>query len=121
MNVIVRLWTTRLAEGREDDFLRFAQTRSRAMFLSQPGCLGVLFLRAENGAHAACSFWRNSADVVALATSASYRDTVSALVATGVLRGETSTVVYEVQGGCFDAERLTNAMAGLEAVDIHRA
>ena len=66
MPMIVRIWTTLVADGRDAEYLAFAQQRSRVMFLSQSGCLGVLFLKASDGRHAACSFWRSAADVAAL-------------------------------------------------------
>ncbi|HEV2914966.1 MAG TPA: antibiotic biosynthesis monooxygenase [Pyrinomonadaceae bacterium] len=108
--MIVRIWTTRLADGREDEYLAFARERSRAMFLSQPGCLGVLFLKAEDGRHAACSFWKSAADVRALASSPSYNETATALAATGALSGESAVIVYEVEGGAFDGPALAQAL-----------
>ena len=100
--MIVRIWTTHVADGRETDYLAFAQQRSRVMFLSQPGCLGVLFLKASDGRHAACSFWHSAEDVEALSASSTYQATASALAATGALVGEATVRVYEVEGGAFD-------------------
>ena len=91
--MIVRIWTTHIADGREAEYLAFAQERSRVMFLSQPGCLGVLFLKADDGEHAACSFWNRIADIEALASSSSYHATASDLTATGVLLGDRKSVV----------------------------
>jgi len=111
--VIVRIWMTGVAPGREAEYLRFAQERSRAMFLAQPGCLGVLFLRTSDGRHAACSFWRNAADVASLARSPSYQATAAALGATGVLVGEAHVVAYEVEGGALDGAAVNAALSAV--------
>lgn len=104
--MIVRIWTTGVTPGRERDYLAFARNRSRPMFLAQPGCLGVLFLRAEDGSRAACSFWRAPSDVEALATSTSYQSTAAALGGSGILSGTPALAVYEVEGGVLDAAAL---------------
>jgi heme-degrading monooxygenase HmoA len=109
--VIVRIWTTDVVPGREPEYVRFAQERSRAMFLVQPGCLGVLFLRTSDGRHAACSFWRSAADVASLARSPSYQATAAALGATGVLEGKARVVVYEVEGGGLDGVAVSAALS----------
>jgi heme-degrading monooxygenase HmoA len=96
--MLMRIWTTRIVPDREDEYVAFAESHSRAMFRSQPGCLGVLFLKSGEE-HAACSFWSSQADLDALAHSSSYRDTVAALRATGLLAGDTTVKVYEVEGG----------------------
>ena len=91
----MRIWTTRIAMDREDEYVAFAESRSLAMFRSQSGCLGVLFLKCGEE-HAACSFWSSHADLEALELSSSYRDTVAALQATGLLVGDATVKVYEV-------------------------
>lgn len=108
--MIVRVWTTGVVPGRETEYLRFAQERSRAMFMAQSGCLGVLFLRRSDGRHAACSFWRNIGDVEVLSRSETYQATAAALIATGALAGEATVVVYEVEGGTLDARAVTAAL-----------
>ena len=100
--MLMRIWTTRIAENREEEYLAFAESRSRAMFRSQPGCLGVLFLKSGEE-HAACSFWRSQADLDALAHSSSYRETRAAFEATGLLVGDATVRVYEVEGGSLAA------------------
>jgi len=100
--MLVRIWTTQIASGREPEYLAFANERSREMFLSQPGCLGVLFLKTNHGEHAACSFWSSNVEIGALTSSSSYNATVSDLRATGVLLGEAKATVYDLEGGAID-------------------
>ena len=116
--MIVRIWTTQIAAGRETEYLAFAQERSRLMFLSQPGCLGVLFLKADDRKHAACSFWNSMVDIESLANSPSYSATVSALVATGVLLGEATTTVYEVEGGVIDGTTFSHTLHKLGVASL---
>jgi heme-degrading monooxygenase HmoA len=108
--MIVRIWETGVAPGRLGEYLAFAEARSRAMFLAQPGCLGVLFLQADGDRHAACTFWRDRAAVAALEGSDHYRATTAVLAATGVLAGPQTVRVYEVEGGTMDAEALAGAL-----------
>ena len=80
------------------------------MFLSQPGCLGVLFLKSVDGKHAACSFWKSEEDIAALANSLMYKSTVSDLLATGVLAGEASISLYDVEGGAMQSSDFSNEL-----------
>src|SRR5687767_9337429 len=100
--MILRTWTVEVAEGREEEFLNFASSRSLPMFLAQRGCLGVLFLKDSSGAHTACSFWADQADVDALRNSATYTATARALDETGMLRGAPRVVVFGVKSGGLD-------------------
>jgi heme-degrading monooxygenase HmoA len=111
--MIIRIWETGVVPARAAEYLAFAETRSRAMFLEQPGCLGVLFLRAEGDRHAACTFWRDADAIAALESSERYRATVAALTATGVLVAPQTVRVYEVEGGVLDA-RVLRAIASPE-------
>lgn len=104
--MIMRIWTTRIHSDREPDYRAFVNSRSRAMFRSQPGCLGVVFLHGDDDEFGACSFWRNVADIEALAASPSYQETVAALHATGILLGEANVHVYEVHGSVAGAALL---------------
>jgi heme-degrading monooxygenase HmoA len=97
--MIVRVWTTDVAPGREEDYLQFANSASLEMFLDQPGCLGVLFLRGAEPAHAVCSFWSDAAAVDAFNRSARYAATVSDILATGALAGVQTVMTWEVEGG----------------------
>jgi heme-degrading monooxygenase HmoA len=108
--MILRQWTTSIRVEAEDVSLAFARERSRAMFLSQPGCLGILFLRLPDGRHAACSLWRDAEAIRALGSSASYRETADALQRTGALVGEPEVTVCDVEGGAVDLEALARAL-----------
>jgi heme-degrading monooxygenase HmoA len=111
--VIVRVWETGVAPDRLAEYLAFARTRSRAMFLAQPGCLGVLFLRADGGRHAACTFWRDRDAIAALEASERYRATVAALVATGALFEPQTVRVWEVEGGAIVPAVLAEALGAM--------
>lgn len=97
--MILRIWTISVDPLKEAEYLAYARSRSRAMFLAQDGCLGVFFLRHPDGRHAACSLWRDARAVEALANSASYQQTAAGLEATGALRGAAEVVVFDVTGG----------------------
>ncbi len=107
--MLVRLWTTQITLSHEADYLRFAEQRSRAMFLEQPGCLGVFFLRLPDGRHTACSFWRDQADIDALRDSPSYQATAGALGQSGILVGDQDVIVYQVEGGALRLNHLAEA------------
>ena len=68
------------------------------MFRSQTGNLGVVFT-AAGSTRRVLSLWRSREDVEKLESSPTYRATVSALLATGLLTGVTETVVLESEGG----------------------
>ncbi|HEX8051363.1 MAG TPA: hypothetical protein VF517_00100 [Thermoleophilaceae bacterium] len=96
--MLVRIWRTRIDATRATDYDAFAEQRSRPMFERQEGIEGVVF--ARNGADCAViTFWRDAAALEALAGSRSYSETVDALGATGILTGEASVEVLEVQPG----------------------
>lgn len=111
--MIVRIWMTNIAAEREAEYLAFAQQHSREMFLSQTGCLGVMFLKENDGKHAACSFWSSRADIEVLASSSSYIATVADLIATGILVGEATVTVYDVEGGAIDSLNFTTTLEKL--------
>lgn len=109
---LVRLWAVSIRPGAEAEYLAFARERSRAMFLAQPGCLGVLFLGMADGRHAACSLWRDAAAIEALASSPSYRETAAALLASGLLAGTPEVQVHALEGGALDLAALAEALSG---------
>ena len=110
--MIARIWTTAIDERREAEFLAYARTRSRAMFLEQPGCLGVLFLRDSPGMYRVCSFWEDRGGIDALANSTTYQQTVRGLIATDTLRGDASVELYEVMGGAVRGSDLSRLLDG---------
>ena len=110
--MIARVWTTAIDELREADFLGYARTRSRAMFLEQPGCVGVFFLRESSGVYRVLSLWEDGRCMDALARSTSYQQTVQGLIATGTLRGNAEVELYEVMGGMIDGSNLNRVLHG---------
>jgi heme-degrading monooxygenase HmoA len=96
--VIVRIWRTGIDPARADEYERFADERSLPMFRSQTGFRGVLFTKADDGERAVVTFWDDAAALEELARSETYRVTVDALVATGLLRGEQFVEVLQVHG-----------------------
>lgn len=97
--MLLRTWTTAVRPDRVDAYLAYARTRSRAMFLGQPDCLGVFFTRGADGRHGAVSLWRDAASLAALAHAPSYRETAAGLAATGALVGEAVVAVHDLTGG----------------------
>ena len=94
---MVRIWRTRVDADRLDEYERFASERSKPMFEAQQGFRGVLFARA-GGACAVISIWRDRDAVEQLENSKSYQQTVSAIVATGLLIDDSSVEVLELHG-----------------------
>ena len=97
--MLVRIWRTSVDAARLAEYGEFERKRSLPMFREQRGLLGVLFLREADDRAAALTFWEDEEAIQALATSPSYNRTVETLLATGLLRGEQSVEVFEVEGG----------------------
>lgn len=90
---LVRIWTANVALGNESVYLEFAHGRSLPMFLAQPGCEGVHFLRLDDARQAVVTLWVDDAAVLACEGSSHYRQTAADLLATGVIEGKTSVTV----------------------------
>jgi heme-degrading monooxygenase HmoA len=97
--VIVRIWRTRIDPARSEEYESFASERSLPMFRSQPGFRGVLFASGDETERAVVSFWENTGAVEELGRSPTYRETVDALLASGILTGEQTVEVLDVHGG----------------------
>jgi heme-degrading monooxygenase HmoA len=97
--VIVRIWRTGIRAARAEEYERFARERSLPMFRAQTGYRGALFASGGVTERVVLSFWDDVGAVAALDESPSYRETVAALLATGILTGEQSVEVLDVQGG----------------------
>ena len=97
--MIVRIWRTRVDPARTGEYERFADERSLPMFRQQTGFRGVLFASGEKTERAVLSFWEDAAALEALGRSPTYRETVDALVASGILTGEQTVEVLDVHGG----------------------
>jgi heme-degrading monooxygenase HmoA len=76
--VIVRIWRTRVAPDREEEYERFTQEHSLPMFHQQKGLLGVLLLHGPED-RAALTMWESMAAVEALESSPTYAKTVHRL------------------------------------------
>jgi heme-degrading monooxygenase HmoA len=97
--VIVRIWRTRIDPARAEDYERFANERSLPMFRRQAGFRGVLFASGEETDRVVLTFWETADAVEELGRSPTYRETVDALIASGMLRGEQTVEALDVQGG----------------------
>jgi heme-degrading monooxygenase HmoA len=97
--VIVRIWRTGIDPARAEDYERFAGERSLPMFRRQAGFRGVLFASGDETERVVLSFWENEGAVEELGRSPTYRETVEALLATGILAGEQTVEVLDVDGG----------------------
>jgi heme-degrading monooxygenase HmoA len=92
---LVRIWTTRIDLGRLEEYERFVAERSLPMFRAQPGFVGVAFGRSGDEV-AVISYWRDRAAVDALDGSATYQETVRAIVDTGFLVGDADVQIFEI-------------------------
>lgn len=95
--MIIRTWTTGVDEARADEYERFAEQISTPMFAAQQGFRGVVFARSE-GERIVSTWWEDAASIEALEASATYRETVAAILRTGFLREPQSVTVHEVTG-----------------------
>ena len=101
--MIVRLWTVRVDKDRIAEYEENEQNRSTPMFHKQPGCLGVLFLRAGENCFA-LTFWKDLESVERLKTSQSYLEASAFYSHSGMLLGEPSLQVFEAKGGFLDSD-----------------
>jgi heme-degrading monooxygenase HmoA len=97
--VIVRIWRTRIDPARSEEYERFAGERSLPMFRRQAGFRGVLFASGDESERVVLTFWENVGAVDELGRSPTYRETVDALLASGILTGEQTVEVLDVHGG----------------------
>lgn len=109
--MIIRIWRTQVDPSRMAEYEHFEQTYSLPMFHQQNGCLGVLFLCTEKDC-AALSLWENEQAIEQLATSPTYQATVRQLQSTGLLRGEQSVEVFEIQGGDLEMQAIGILLRG---------
>jgi heme-degrading monooxygenase HmoA len=93
--MIARLWKTRIGPGWTEAYEAFARERSLPMFREQPGFAGCVMGRDGDSAWV-LTLWRDHAAIEALGRSPSYRATVEAILAAGLLTGEQSTELSEV-------------------------
>jgi heme-degrading monooxygenase HmoA len=108
--VILRIWRAKIAPARSEEYRRFERERCLPMLRRQPGFLGVLFVRQAEDRAASLTIWEDTGAVEALASSPSYRRTVRELEESGLLAGEQSEEVFEVEGGNFRPEALLGTL-----------
>jgi heme-degrading monooxygenase HmoA len=98
---IARIWRTRIDTGRSDEYQRFADKQSLAMFRAHAGFKGVIFAGAQE-VRIVVTFWRDIEASRALEASPRYQKTVRDIEATGFIVGPSSVEVYALQGGALD-------------------
>ena len=109
--MILRIWRARVVPTRMEEYRRFEAERCLPMLRKQPGLLGVLFLREAEGGAVSITIWEDRGTVEALESSPSYRKTTHELAKSGLLGGEQSVEVLEVEGGDLRPEALVGALA----------
>lgn len=108
--MIVRLWAARVDKARIREYEENERIRSTPMFRKQPGCLGVLFLRSGESCFA-LTFWKDMKAVEQLKTSNAYREASEFYSDSGMLTGEPSLQIFEVQGGFLNSDIDANILA----------
>ena len=93
--MIARTWTVDVAPADFATYETFARDVSLAMFKRQEGFRGVLMTRDETTCQVV-SLWSDSGAVAALETSPSYRETVAAIEALGILTNPRPVQISEV-------------------------
>lgn len=93
--MIMRMWRAIVLPGMGPEYDAFARDVSQPMFEQQAGFRGVIFARDDEHC-LVITLWKDHDSIEALAGSASYGRTVGRI--SGLLRPETTTEVYEVDG-----------------------
>lgn len=101
--MIGRIWRASVHAARTGEYEHFAAEVSLPMFRAQGGFLGAAMLRHDEEC-IVLTFWRSAADVAALDTSSTYRETVERISAAGFLHGDQSAASYEAH--LLDLERI---------------
>jgi heme-degrading monooxygenase HmoA len=97
--MVVRIWRAGVKPERFEEYERFGRERSLPMFRKQRGFIGVLFMREEEDRAAVLTIWEDEKAVEELEASPPYRQTVEAILSSGLLAREQSVEVFEVHGG----------------------
>ena len=108
--VILRVWRAKIVPARVEEYRRFERERYMPMLRKQPSLLGVLSLRQAEDHAASLTIWEDAGAVEALQSSPSYRETVHELAEGGLLAGDQSAEVLEVEGGDLRPEALVRAL-----------
>jgi heme-degrading monooxygenase HmoA len=105
--MVTRIWRTGVTPERFEEYDRFARERSLPMFRKQRGFIGLLFMREKADRAAVLTFWEDEKAVEELEASPLYRQTVEAILGSGLLAKEQSVESFEVHGGKVVAGELT--------------
>ncbi len=97
--MVARIWRTGVKPERFEEYERFARERSLPMFREHRGFIGVLFMREATDRAAVLTLWEDEKAVEGLEASPLYRQTVEAILGSGLLAGEQSVELFEVHGG----------------------
>jgi heme-degrading monooxygenase HmoA len=108
--VVLRIWRAKIAPARREEYRRFERERCLPMLRRQPGLLGVLFARQAEDRAASLTIWEDTGALEALVSSPSYRQTAHELEESGLLAGEQSEEVFEVEDGDFRPEALLGTL-----------
>ena len=97
--MVARIWRTGVKPERFEEYERFARERSLPMFREQRGFIGVLFMREKADRAAVLTLWEDEKEVEDLEVSPLYRQTVEAILGSGLLAREQSVELFKVHGG----------------------
>jgi hypothetical protein len=95
--MVVRIWHARLNLDRLRDFDEFVRRSSAPMFRQQPGLVTVVHARSGEEWRT-ITLWHDQESAEALETSSTYLATTKSLAETGILKDETKTETFELQG-----------------------
>jgi heme-degrading monooxygenase HmoA len=104
--MVARIWRTGVKLERFEEYEQFARERSLPMFREQRGFIWVLFRREKADRAAVLTLWEDEKAVEELEASPPYRQTVEAILSSGLLARGQSVEVFEVHGGQVLADEL---------------
>lgn len=113
--MIARVWRAELNPARLEEYRHFERAQCLPMFFRQPGFLGGLFLREAVDQAVSLTLWEDGGAVEALESSPSYRKITLELAEGGLLAGEPSVEIWEVQSGELRVEALLRVLSGLSS------
>lgn len=92
---VARIWRARIDPAQAEAYEAFARDISTPMFKWQPGCEGVMMMR-QGGHCLVLTLWRDRQTADALSSSADYRETVEAILATGFVEAEEGVEILDI-------------------------
>jgi heme-degrading monooxygenase HmoA len=103
--MIARIWSTGIVQGKLADYQRFAQSVSLPMFKQQTGLVGVQLLTQPTRS-LVITLWKDRADIGRMEQDPVYLATVAAIGGQGFLTGEQKVEVFDFEDGFLDFEQL---------------